>query len=319
MNDLFERKEFLIVDTVDPHIRRRKDILSAHPEVKSLFGPNPYSGLLVLCLVTLQLLLAFLLRNQGLTLIFLTAYCIGAFVAASLYSLIHDTSHGLIFRKKQHNRLIAILANVPIVMLSAETFRRHHRYHHSQMGDYRHDVGIPTRQEANWVGRSSFRKALWLTFFSIFQALRISKAPKKTPFWDTWMALNLLIQLLANGLILWFFGPASLCYLALSVFFAFGPHPAGARVIQEHFIVLPGQETNNYTGPGNILECNFGYHTEHHDFSCIPWNRLPKVRQIAPEYYSSLHAFPSRTKLIFDFVFNKDWHLYRHTVRSMIG
>ena len=33
---------------------------------------------------------------------------------------------------------------------------------------------------------------------------------------------------------------------------------------------------------------NLNLHCEHHDFPTIPWHRLHRVRQIAPEFYDSL-------------------------------
>eukprot|EP01047_Picozoa_sp_COSAG01_P059833 COSAG01_NODE_7245_length_3285_cov_2.517891_1_plen_168_part_00 len=33
------------------------------------------------------------------------------------------------------------------------------------------------------------------------------------------------------------------------------------------------------------------YHVEHHDFPAIPWFRLPRVRQLAPEFYSELRSW----------------------------
>ena len=47
----------------------------------------------------------------------------------------------------------------------------------------------------------------------------------------------------------------------------------------------------------NLLSFNAGLHVEHHDLMTIPWRRLPKLRQIAPEFYDNLETIPSYTWL----------------------
>ena len=83
-------------------------------------------------------------------------------------------------------------------------------------------------------------------------------------------------------------GPKALAYLALSTFFALGLHPVGGRWIQEHYETRKGQETYSYYGPLNRTCFNMGYHNEHHDFAGVPWNNLPKLKKLAPDYYDSL-------------------------------
>lgn len=316
MNTPTEMKTFYRVTAPDPHIARRKAMLAKYPDIRALAGHNTNSFFLIAALVIVQFTAASWLRNQHWLVILLAAFFAGAYATASLYALIHDASHNLIFRSKAMNRLAAILANAPLVTVSAETFRRYHGHHHSRMGDYRMDVGIPSEWEARWVGNRPLRKVLWLAFFIIFQLGRTRKYSVKRKFLDKWMALNFAVILLVDGLIIYYWGFSSLLYLFLCLFFSFGFHPLGARVIQEHFILEQGQETNNFTGKANILECNFGCHNEHHDFPHIPWNRLPRLSKIAPEFYMPLRHHPSRWKLIFTFVSNPEWDLFRHAVRE---
>jgi sphingolipid delta-4 desaturase len=60
---------------------------------------------------------------------------------------------------------------------------------------------------------------------------------------------------------------------------------------------------------------NVGYHNEHHDLVTIPWSRLPRVRQIAPEFYDGLHAYTSWTALLARFVRDPEITLFNAVVR----
>src|SRR5579859_2367395 len=75
----------------------------------------------------------------------------------------------------------------------------------------------------------------------------------------------------------------------VSCFFAMGL-PFGAFWIPEHSSSEAGQETYSYYGRLNLLRFNRGYHTEHHDFPSIPWNRLPRLRHMAPEWYDGVRS-----------------------------
>ena len=94
----------------------------------------------------------------------------------------------------------------------------------------------------------------------------------------------------------------------MSTVFAIGLHPLGARWIQEHFALVPGQETYSYYGPLNKVSFNVGYHNEHHDIVTIPWSRLPQVRRIAPEFYDGLHSYTSWTSLLSAFPAGSQHH-----------
>jgi sphingolipid delta-4 desaturase len=110
-------------------------------------------------------------------------------------------------------------------------------------------------------------------------------------------------------------GAAPFKYLVASTVFAIGLHPLGARWIQEHFVLVPGQETYSYYGPLNKVSFNVGFHNEHHDMMTIPWPRLPDVRRIAPEFYEGLHSYKSWTALLVRFVRDREITLFSCIVR----
>jgi fatty acid desaturase len=58
-----------------------------------------------------------------------------------------------------------------------------------------------------------------------------------------------------------------------------------------------------------------GYHNEHHDLPSIPWNNLPKLRAMAPEFYDNLKFHPSWSRLLFQFIFDKRYSLFSRIER----
>src|SRR5205823_11165432 len=120
-----------------------------------------------------------------------------------------------------------------------------------------------------------------------------------------------------NVAIFIFFGPKAFFFLLISFFFSVGFHPLGARWIQEHYLVLDkNQETYSYYGGLNAVSFNVGYHNEHHDFPSIAWNRLPKLRALAPEFYDSLRSHSSWTRLLIQFLFDRRYTLFSRVERS---
>jgi sphingolipid delta-4 desaturase len=65
----------------------------------------------------------------------------------------------------------------------------------------------------------------------------------------------------------------------------------------------------------NWVALNMGYHNEHHDLPSIPWNNLPKLRAMAPEFYENLKYHSSWSRLLFQFIFDKRYSLYSRVER----
>ena len=161
-------------------------------------------------------------------------------------------------------------------------------------------------------------KMLWLLFFPVFQALRPPRL-KEIGFVNGWTFLNWAVVFGYDALMLVFFGGGALLYLALSFFFSIGLHPLGARWIQEHYLTHPPQETYSYYGPLNIVALTVGFHNEHPDLPSVPWNKLPQVKKLAPEWYDNLVSHRSWTTLLWRFLSDSNLSLFSRMVRKNRG
>lgn len=311
-------KDFTYSDQPEPHVARTKAILEKYPEIKNLIGKNRNTFFYALAIVVMQFAIAYFLREQAWYVILAAAFCVGAFANHALFVLIHEFTHNMVFKNRLANIFGGIMCDFPNAFPSSVSFRKYHLKHHAFQGDYDIDADIPSRWEATFIGSTTIGKAFWMFMFPLFQALR---PPRLTEikFASKWVWINLAAVIAVDILIIKFWGPYALLYFFFSFMFSVGLHPLGARWIQEHFLVAPPQETYSYYGPLNLVSFNVGFHNEHHDFSYVPWNNLPKIRKIAPEFYDSLIYHTSWTKLWLNWLFNKDLSLYSRTLRKNRG
>ncbi len=307
------RTDYYMVDGPNIHVTRRKEIIKKYPQVRDLYGNYPLSALYIVLIVSAQIGVSYLLRDSAWWLILLVAYAVGAFCNHSLYVMIHECTHNLVFKKSIFNKLMGLVCDFPLVLPSALGFRKYHMIHHKHLGEYHYDPDITSYAEGRLVGNSAFMKAAWLFFFSLSQAFRPIKVKFYKPI-NSWTVSNVIIQLGINALIYFLIGPMALLYLALSTLFALGLHPLGGRWIQEHYITEEGQETYSYYGPLNKLTFNMGYHNEHHDFMHIPWVNLPKLKAMAPEYYDTLKSYDSWTRIMLRFIFDKNLNSFSRII-----
>lgn len=310
-----EFADFRYSEQPEPHRGRTKAILRDHPEVRTLFGPNPWSFGIILGVVGLQFTLAWALSDKPWWGVVAVAWCIGAFCNHAMYVMIHDAAHSLIFRRRAFNELAAILADCPNLIPAAMSFRSYHLKHHAHQGVYEVDADLPSKWEARIVGTGPFAKLLWFAFFPFFELARPLRL-QGIKFLTGWTLLNWSVVFAVDYLVWKFLGWQGVAYLGLSFLFSIGLHPLGGRWIQEHYLVSPEQETYSYYGPLNWLAMNVGYHNEHHDFPSVPWSRLPQVTKLAPEYYDSLVSYRSWTKLALYFVFNRRLTHFSRMARS---
>jgi sphingolipid delta-4 desaturase len=309
------RKSFAVATGADPHRERMRQLIRDHPELRTLVGHAPATSAWIAAAAAAQLTLAISLGNAPWWALLLAAYAVGAVLALALWTLLHETTHDLVFATSTANRVTGLIAALPLGLPVASTFRQIHLLHHRHHGHPVLDADVPSAWEARWVRNCPLRKALWLAAGAAIQSLRVLRM-KEVRLIDRWAVLTIAVQLGFTIALVASAGWGSLAYLLLSTLFSVGLHPLGGRCIQEHHLVRPGQETFSYYGPMNAFLFNAGYHHEHHDLMRVPWMRLPKVRRMAPEYYSGLHAHRSWTALLLAFLFDRRATLFSRTVRG---
>src|SRR3954467_13160143 len=99
-----------------PHPERTLRVLAAHPEVRTLFGRNPWTAVILLFIVALQTALAWKFGKLGVRywwLSLIASWCVGAFANHALYVIIHEATHNLIFKSRILNLWALIVADLP--------------------------------------------------------------------------------------------------------------------------------------------------------------------------------------------------------------
>lgn len=311
------------------HQERKKAIMQKHPEVKALFGKNPWSALIMACGVLGQTFLAIFLAHSSWFLILPVSYTLGAYLAWVTLAMAHESSHGLVFSSKFLNKLHTQIAFVPSFFGPFGAFWGiEHMYHHQVIVDKMNRYGPQDGPLfAKLLTALFFTHAINL-FFLLTSLVAGAKALvhhglyligreknpyppgfKEPPFRNFPQVVNspyfFLNFALAVGYHSWLYlnyGIRPVIFLMLSTSWANGLHPLGMRQVQEHYLQRKGQPTNSVYSPLSPLLLNMGYHVEHHDFPTIPWNRLPRVTALAPEFYLPLFSYSSYTQVFVDFL-----------------
>ncbi len=314
-----EKKDnFSWSNSCEPHKLRTKEIITQHPEIRTLIGRNPYTFLIILFCVALQIALAYFLQDKSWWLVFGVAYLVGAFACHTLFVCIHECAHNLVFKNRKLNTIAGIIANLPMVLPSSVSFQKYHIKHHSFQGVEELDGDMPYHWEARLINNSAFGKAIWLLFYPLFQMLRPARL-KEIQLLDAWTIVNMAVEVAFMVALTYFFGLKAFIFLLASFFFSVGLHPLGARWVQEHFLTHGEQETKSYYGPLNTVNLNVGYHNEHHDFPSVPWNKLPQIREAGGNFYNTLGHHTSYVRLLFQFLFDKNISVFSRMARSNRG
>lgn len=314
---MMSNSPFTSIKEPDIHTIRRVHILKKYPEIKALMRPDSWSGLLTIVIVIVQLFIAYGVGKYWFNiehwwLFLLVSYFVGAVMNHWVGMAIHEASHDLLLPKPIHNICLSIFANIPILLPVAIPFRKHHLKHHSHLGIEGVDNDFPTHFEADKIGNFRFLKFLWLFFYVFF--LTLARGFTEKP--NRWEFINVLVILIADCLLVYYWGLGAIAYLLLSTFFGYSLHPVAGHFIHEHFIFEENQETNSYYGVLNLFCFNVGYHNEHHDFMNIPGRFLPQYYQITASFYKDLKASKSWTLMLLQFILSKKMGAYSRYTRD---
>jgi sphingolipid delta-4 desaturase len=284
------------------HKARRAEILRAHPAARTLFGPDPMVALFGIGAMGLQFGLAFWAAHLPWWGILLLAVGVGAFVMHAINCVVHECTHNLVFGTSRSNKAFALLVSLPGLVPSAVAFRHYHLLHHSFFGLRYMDSDVASHWEVRVVGRSSFRKLLWLLLLPLsYTVLHPLFVRRRLPL-DRWLVANVVTTALTWVAIVLFAGWPAVAYLLVSTYLSVGPHPAGAHILQEHIAFDGGNGMASYYGPINLISVNLGHHLEHHDVPHIAGWRLPRLRKLAPQFYEDHVRHRSRLRGLWQFV-----------------
>jgi sphingolipid delta-4 desaturase len=124
---------------------------------------------------------------------------------------------------------------------------------------------------------------------------RIDLYPHKPASFHEPLARIIKITLLVRLTMLYFLGWQSVIFLYVSDLYVFtGCHPTAATMLTVHTTHM--NPTDGSCQPTTSLYSsklygwyngNVNYHVEHHDFPSIPWRNLPRLKEIAPEFYTN--------------------------------
>merc|ERR1711998_142265 len=203
-------------DSPEPHSVRRAAILKAHPEVRKLMGHCVYTKYQVVAAVMFQIgcaaaAAAYLPWTQ----LVLTAYLLGGTVSCNLQLAMHEICHNLAFSPstklgRASNRVLSIVANLPLGIPAAIAFRKYHIDHHTYQGSDQIDTDIPCEWEG-WFFTSPARKFLRALLMPAFYAIRpLFTHPKPVSSWEV---TNIAVQLLFDAAIWAVLGPKALAYM----------------------------------------------------------------------------------------------------------
>ncbi len=294
-------------------------LLRRHPQARALVGPDGRTALAIPVLLALHWAMAWAVAGGGAWVVFLAAFFVGQFVLHAAGALVHETAHRLIFRGD--GAKLGVDLGLELILASFgrqltyqhEHVSSHHRYLGDYERDYEHEDVCALLARRSYTARHPARQravtlatlALHLLPFGFLVSERIvprfyrsangrasvdalRRIPATQPTRRE-RALFIAASIGANAILLAAFGPWGWLYhnWSLSIFLGKCGVTNLGQSLNEHEGDDLRQPTRSTYGPLNWLLFNTGYHNEHHTLSAVAWSRLPALRAMAPEFFTS--------------------------------
>lgn len=321
------------------HRDRAKEMIRAHPEIKQLIGQTRSTALWCVAVAGAQVGMAIACAWLPWWGLVLAAWLVGAVLNIDLFMLAHECNHSLVFKRTAPNRWLYTLTTLPMFLSGHHTWWVEHHVHHNDLGakkDFikrRRSFFLATRLTSPLVVPYSLfmlvMQALRSTLGICLYVLTCLPRGRLTPSdlvlkivadehlvsgykkydirgWGVaYAALSLALPVTLFVVLGW----KPVLYLLLAQAFMTGflhPFLFGMILSNSHFHGhCVYQPSSSYYRWFNKLTFNFGLHTEHHDLAGIPWDRLPELRRIAPEFYDPLVKTNSYSALAMKFVLGR--------------
>ncbi len=284
------------------HSSRRKEILAKYPEIKQYFGNYSFSIVAIAFLVALQWTIAWLVKDLSWWQTGAIAFFVGQFILHSLAIFVHEAAHNLIFKSKLGSNLALFLIVCGSLSFgeSLAYIGVHGKTHHLHLNDYQYDHELWDRKFAKFANNNPY----WRVFESLVHLLPggvivtdliaaylVEADIREVNSANISQSLNIVLTLTSLSLYItaWFLiSPQATLYLfwSLTLMISNWGITFRGQSIAEHHIYHQGKTYSTYSWT-NILFFNTGYHDEHHTFPNVPWIHLPKIKRIAPEYFTN--------------------------------
>lgn len=296
----------------------RKEIVSQHPEIRALAGPNHWSAAAIPVLLALHWGMAWLVGQSSLIWCFLAAFFFGQVIIHSAGALLHETAHRLVFHK--NGPKLAFDLGLELILASFGkqlTYQYEHvTSHHPFLGNYERDYeheDICSFNARRMIKSSNpaiqrlltlltlvmhllpfgfvFSDKILVPLYERFSGQTMKDRQRHIGSRKVPRGLNLLfigVSLSVNIFLFTAFGFLGWLYhnWSLSLFLGkMGVLNLG-QSLSEHEGMDEADPTFSDYRLQNLILFNTGYHKEHHTFPNVAWNRLPALRRLAPECFN---------------------------------
>lgn len=319
------------------HDLRRRRILEQHPEVKSLIGDDVFTPIMMILLIGSHLYVALALKALP-----PQWQLPGAFVAAALFGGVCAFGFQALDHELMHTTATPLATVLGLAGSSCTAvpwfsyyFSGGHAMHHRRAGlpkDVDREAFFWAWEKTpTWLD-SSLGSLIWASVVGLGLPIlyMVSLSVSLLGSWRSnikevgYFVADSASTIALHAWMAYHGGMVAVQYLILSMAFGNGflLHPFIAFWILQHAChsqsvgdgSMTLQPTISYNGSPlwNLLNFNQLSHVEHHDFSRIPWTRLPTLAKMAPTFYSSsdMYACNSIVDLIYTWVTTRGYKFH---------